>query len=184
MTNSFSVFAQLKPFPFLKCISEIAPMVYVQPNVWTSKWEQAMERLVMQKINLRSMWKVSVMRQVTLKLSSLSFGITRCCWRKGWLPLPVQAACFVWVLTLWFWRGFGWVSFHLDQVHVPACPQTHKHFCWEETVVRTGTLVWNKRWNNLPCKEMGQARGLQNHHVHRDGRESQRLHPERAAKER
>lgn len=33
VTSSISVFAQLKSFPFLKCISEVAPMVYVQPSV-------------------------------------------------------------------------------------------------------------------------------------------------------
>lgn len=103
------------------------------------------------KIYLKNIWRESVMRQVCLKLSSLSFGISRCCCRKEWLPLPARTACSLCALSLCIWRGFGWVSFHLDQAHVPACPQAHKHFCWEETVVRIGRLVWKERWNRPLC---------------------------------
>lgn len=177
---AFWVLHSWGPFLFSNVSQKLFPWCMSSPMSELVNGNRQWKDLSCKKINLRTMWKVSVMRQVSLKLSSLSFGITQCCWRKGWLPLPVQAACFVCVLTLWFWRGFSWVSFHLDQVHVPACPQAHKQFCWEETVVRTGRLVWNERWNNLPCEELGQARGLQNHHLHR---ESQRLHPERAPKE-
>lgn len=108
-----------------------------------------MERLVMKIIYLRNIWRESVMRQVSLKLSSLSLGISQCCCKKEWLPLPAQDACSLWVQSLCIWRGFGWVSFHMDQARVPACLQAHKHL--EETVVTTGRLVWKERWNRMPC---------------------------------
>ena len=129
-----------KSFPW--CISSLMSGLVYGNRQWKG--------LSCKKIYLRNIWRESVMRQVSLKLSSLLFGVSWCCCGKGWLPLPARDACCLCALSLCIWSGFGWVSFHLDQVHVPACPQVCKHFCWEETAMRTGRLVWKERWNRLP----------------------------------
>lgn len=151
------------PFLFSNVSSKSFPWCTSSPMSELVYGNRQWKGLSCKKNYLRNIWRESVMRQVSLKLSSLSFGISRCCCRKGWLPLPAQDACSLCVLSFCIWRGFGWVHFHLDQTHVPACPQVRKHFCWEETMVRTGRLVWKERWNWLPCLTAAGSYARQGH---------------------
>lgn len=84
-------------------------MVYVQPNVWISIWEQAMERLVMQKnlfgecldrvrdeasqseVVIAFVWQKSVLLQKEM-IASPGLGCL--------FPL-----CAVFVHLTWFWLG-------------------------------------------------------------------------------
>lgn len=84
-------------------------MVYVQPNVWISTWEQAMERSVMQK-NLFEEYLERVRDEASLSEVVITF-----IWhksvllQKGMIASPCSDClfplCTVFVHLTWFWLG-------------------------------------------------------------------------------
>lgn len=162
------------PFLFSSVSQKSLPWCTSSPMSGLVYGNRQWKDLSCKKIYLRNIWRESVMRQVSLKLSSLSFGISRCCCRKGWLPLPVQAACCPCVLSLCIWLGFGWVSFHLGPGPCSNLPTSAQTLLLGRDSGENRQVGVERKVepSALPDSsgELRQAGGLQNHHLHRDSR--------------
>lgn len=170
------------PFLFSSVSQKSLPWCTSSPMSGLVHGNRQWKDLSCKKIYLKNIWRESVMRQVCLKLSSLSFGISQCCCRKEWLPLPAWAACsvpFVHCLcasdVVLVRLAFTWTRPMFQLAHKHTNTSAGKRQWWEQAGwcgKKGGTIrfAW-QQWGVTPCRgivkpsppqgqQEGQRRGL------------------------
>lgn len=143
------------PFLFSNVSSKSFPWCTSSPVSELVYGNRQWKGLSCKKNYLRNIWRESVMRQVSLKLSSLSFGISRCCCRRddclSLLRMPVPFVCCLSasdVVLVGF--AFTWTRPMFQLAHKCANTSAGRRRWWEQAgwcgkKGGTGCLAWRQQ---------------------------------------